>query len=185
MLYTRKGDSGTTKAFNSKSSRRISKSSCQTEALGVLDELNSFSGLVKLKSAELSWTVNEKRPTNIVRWVQNCLFTIQAEVAGSDEKIVQSKVDELEKFIDVMEKEMPPIKTFFVSGGVEIAALFDISRALARKVERRVIGGLKKKEYVVCQATLAYLNRLSSLFYALARLTNRKSGITEEPPSYE
>ena len=73
----------------------------------------------------------------------------------------------------------------FVSGGTELAALLDVSRTLARKVERRVIAGVEDGDVKVGAETLAYLNRLSSLFYALARLTNHKSGIKEVPPSYE
>lgn len=203
MLYTRKGDSGTTKAFNSKPGQRISKSSCQTEALGALDELNSFIGLLKVKLADISWEVqvvpaaksvtgvaatkvvdSMKKPAEIIQWVQECLFIIQAEVAGADKKIEQSKVDSVEFIVDWIEKEMPPIKTFFISGGMELAAWFDISRTLVRKTERRVIAGIDNGEVIVGPITLAFLNRLSSLFYALARLTNHKSGIKEVAPTY-
>jgi cob(I)alamin adenosyltransferase len=199
MLYTRKGDSGTTKAFNSKPGQRISKSSCQTEALGALDEINSFIGLLKVKLADVSWSVQvsanvtdsnqdstdtNKKPTEIIQWVQECLFIIQAEVAGADKKMEQSKIDRIEFTVDWIEKEMPPIKTFFISGGTELAALFDISRTLARKAERRVVAGVENGEVVVGPVTLAFLNRLSSLFYALARLSNHKGGIKEISPSY-
>lgn len=193
MLYTRKGDSGTTKAFNSKPGQRMSKSSCQTEALGALDELNSFIGLLKVKLSDVSWTVSispealadsSKKPAEIIQWVQECLFIVQAEVAGADKKIEQAKIDRVEFVVDWAEKEMPPIKTFFISGGTELAALFDISRTLARKAERRVIAGVEKGEVVVGPVTLAFLNRLSSLFYALARLTNYKAQVKEISPSY-
>ena len=190
MLYTRKGDSGTTKAFNSKPGVRMSKSSCQTEALGALDELNSFSGLLKVKLADFSWFINVspdevKKPAEIIQWVQECLFIVQAEVAGAEKKIDQAKVDQIEFAVDWVEKEMPPIKTFFISGGTELASLFDISRTLARKAERRVIAGIENGEVVVGPITLAFLNRLSSLFYALARLSNHKSGIKEQAPTYQ
>ena len=175
MLYTRKGDAGTTKDFQSGPGQRKSKSSCQTEALGALDELNSFLGLVKVKSSD----------PDIIQWCQNCLFTVQAEVAGADKQVGQGKVAEMESMIDAIEKELPPIKTFFISGGTELAALFDISRTLARKAERRVIGGTEAGEFKIDAATLAFLNRLSSLMYALARLSNHKSGITETPPTYQ
>lgn len=207
MLYTRKGDSGTTKAFNSKPGQRISKSSCQTEALGALDELNSFAGFLKVRLADVSWEVQvsptdtetmtttavdskqnsrdtSKRPVEIIQWVQECLFIIQAEVAGADKKLEKSKVDRIEFIVDWIEKEMPPIKTFFISGGTELAVLFDISRTLARKAERRVIAGIDNGEVIVSSITLAFLNRLSSLFYALARLSNHKSGIKEVAPTY-
>lgn len=190
MLYTRKGDSGTTKDFNSKPGERKSKSSCQTEALGALDELNSFLGLVKVKSSQISWELPErfdaigKSLTETVNAMQNCLFSVQAEVAGAEKRVNAAKVPEMETLIDAIERELPPIKTFFISGGTELAALFDISRTLARKAERRVIAGQEASEFKVTDATLSFLNRLSSLLYALARLTNHKSGIKEAPPNY-
>ena len=130
MLYTRKGDNGTTKAFDSKPGQRKSKSSCQTEALGALDELNSFLGLVKIKSASISssgsklkhdksamnsWKILDKSPAEIVAWIQNSLFTVQAEVAGAGKRVGQNKVLEMERMIDSIEHELPPIKTFFIS----------------------------------------------------------------------
>ena len=60
-----------------------------------------------------------------------------------------------------------------------------ISRTLARKAERRAVAGVESGEVILDPSTLAFLNRLSSLMYALARLTNHKSGIKEEPPSYK
>ncbi|MEA2715607.1 MAG: cob(I)alamin adenosyltransferase, partial [Candidatus Parcubacteria bacterium] len=96
MLYTRKGDKGTTKAYDTKPGERISKSSCRTESLGALDELNSFLGLVKVKASEARWKIKGKRPADIVMWVQNSLFIVQAEVAGAAKKIEQSRVVEVE-----------------------------------------------------------------------------------------
>ena len=190
MLYTRKGDSGTTKMFDSKSGQRISKSSCQTETLGALDELNSFIGLVKVRSVDAKYSVAvsadlQRSPSEIVEWVQGCLFIIQAEVAGAQKTISEDKIQKVEFVVDWIEKEMPPIKTFFISGGTELAALMDISRTLARKAERRVIAGIEAGEVKVGPTTLAFLNRLSSLFYAMARLNNHKSGIKESAPTYE
>ena len=191
MLYTRKGDSGTTKDFKSGPGERKSKSSCQTEALGASDELNSFLGLVKVKAADASWTVHDSpesqdstSPADIVAWAQESLFSIQAELAGADKRVGQDKVTKMEGWIDAAEREMPPIKTFFISGGTELAAMLDVSRTLARKLERRTVTGIEAGEFKLDPATQAFLNRLSSLFYAMARLTNHKSGITERPPSY-
>jgi len=108
---------------------------------------------------------------------------MQAEVAGADKKIEEIKIKEMEVWIDAIEKELPPIKTFFISGGTELASLFDISRTFTRKTERQVIKFVEEGG-VVGANTLAFLNRLSSLFYALARLTNHKSGIKEVAPGY-
>lgn len=183
MLYTRKGDKGTTKVFDTKSGTRISKSSCQTESLGTLDELNSFLGLVKIKSEKVDWSVCDISLEKIVFWVQNNLFIIQAQIAGADKNIEENKIIEMENWIDSIEKELPPITTFFISGGTELASLLDISRTMTRKAERRVIKSVEEG-VAVNPNTLVFLNRLSSLFYALARLTNYKSGIKEVAPSY-
>lgn len=183
MLYTRKGDKGTTKVFDIKSGTRISKSSCQTESLGTLDELNSFLGLVKIKSEKVDWLVCDISLEKVIFWVQNNLFIIQAQIAGADKNIEENKIIEMENWIDSIEKELPPITTFFISGGTELASLLDISRTMTRKAERRVIKSVEEG-VAVNPNTLVFLNRLSSLFYALARLTNYKSGIKEVAPSY-
>lgn len=184
MLYTRKGDDGTTRSFSSKNKERIKKSSCQTESLGSLDELNSFLGLVKVKAFCFTESVCGKPLDEVVAWIQNGLFIIQAEVAGADKKISSDKVEQMEKWVDEIERELPPIKHFFVPGGTELASLMDVSRTLTRKVERRIVEAVEKGEIAVGKDTLAYLNRLSSLFYALARLINHKSGIKETSPEY-
>ena len=175
MLYTRKGDSGTTKTFSC--DQRVSKSSSIAEALGSLDEINSFLGLIKIK-AEVSVSETIGR-------IQQDLFIIQAELAGAPKTIEPSKVLWLEEIIDSIEKTLPPIKTFFVSGGVELAALSDIALTIARRTERRVIGVVDEGKIKIGKHTLAYLNRLSSVLYAFARSFNHKAGITEEAPCYK
>jgi cob(I)alamin adenosyltransferase len=190
MLYTRKGDAGTTKDFKSGPGERKSKSSCQTESLGALDELNSFLGLVKVKSESVTWKLpipfddSGSSLQDVVGAVQNNLFSVQAEIAGADKRVAPKRIPEMEELIDAIERELPPIKTFFISGGTELAALFDVSRTLARKAERRVVAGIEANEFKVDASTLAFLNRLSSLLYALARLSNHKSGIKESAPTY-
>ena len=184
MLYTKKGDTGTTKSLNTKPGTRVTKSSCQTEALGALDELNSFLGLVKIKDS-VTWSVDWKQPADIIHSMQNDLFTVQAEVAGADKHVAKEKVAEMEKLIDLMEKELPPIKTFFISGGTELASLFDIARTISRRAERRVVQVSDEGKIEIKNSTKAYLNRLSSVLYAFARLANHKALIKEESPDYK
>ena len=140
MLYTRKGDNGTTKTFGC--DQRISKSSAIAEALGSMDEINSFLGLVKVKATEVVFTLpdQEIKLAETIDRIQQDLFIIQAELAGADKTIVEEKVKWLEEIIDGIEKMLPPIKTFFVSGGTELASLCDIARTIARRAERRVVG---------------------------------------------
>lgn len=184
MLYTRKGDNGTTKTFGC--DQRISKSSNIAEALGTLDEINSFLGVCKVKSADAGFKVpTGENFEKVVHAVQQNLFIVQAELAGSDMTVGEDKVKELENYVDTIEKELPPITSFFISGGSELAAFFDVARTISRRAERRVIGVADEGKVKVGDYTKAYLNRLSSLLYALARLSNHFSGIKEEPPTYK
>lgn len=175
MLYTGKGDNGTTSTFGC--DQRFSKSSAIAEALGTLDEINSFLGVVKVNSSAV-------KIVDTIDSIQQNLFIVQAEVAGADKHIEREKVIEVEAMISAIEAELPPIKSFFVSGGTELSALLDFSRTLSRRAERRVVGVHDEGLVTVGTDTLAYLNRLSSLLYALARQTNHKSGIKEESPRY-
>ena len=79
---------------------------------------------------------------------------------------------------------MKPIKSFVLSGGSNLSALFDVARTLARKTERRVIElqNITKRE--LNSLVLAYLNRLSSLLYVLARFANELVQQGEEAPKY-
>ncbi len=194
MLYTRKGDNGMTGTFGC--DQKISKSSAIAEALGALDETNSFLGFCKAKSDELRIMNNEIGVKEIIHNVQQNLFIIQAEVAGAEKNIGGEKVKDLEEIIDWAEKELPEIKTFFISGATELSALFDTARTIARRAERRVVEAgepafaksssvAKEGKVKIGKNSLAYLNRLSSLLYALARLSAYKSGAKEESPSYK
>ena len=184
MLYTGKGDKGDTKLFGC--ANRISKASVVAEALGALDEINSFLGICKIKAAGAEIRIGKKgaKVSDVVRHIQDTLFTAQAELAGAPKSVKKSVLTKAEKAIAEIEKELPPIKSFFVSGGTELAATFDTARAISRRAERRVVEATESGEAKVGKNTIAYLNRLSSLLYALARLANKKSGIKEEPPSY-
>ena len=181
MLYTGKGDNGKTTTFGC--DQKISKSSAITEALGSLDEVNSFLGTIKVRAHDLGFKIHDLRIGQIVENIQQNLFIIQAELAGSPMQIGEDKLRECELLISNIEKELPPIKTFFISGGTELASLFDFARTLARRAERRVVGVVDDGENLG-KFTLSYLNRLSSILYALARFSNHVAGITEESPSY-
>ena len=184
MLYTRKGDDGTTKTFAC--DQKISKSSAIAEALGTLDETNSFLGLCKVKSKKEKLVIPNGTPAHeTIHDIQKNLFIVQAEIAGSKMSITEDKVKEVEKIVDDIEKELPPIKSFFISGGTKLAALFDTARTIERRAERRVVQVYEERDVEVGEFTKAYLNRLSSLLYALARLSNYKSGIDEEGPDYK
>lgn len=175
MLYTKKGDDGKTSLFHC--DQRLSKSSLVAEALGALDELNSFLGWCKVKasgqvSAQLAST-------------QNNLFSVQAEVAGADKFVTECDVSELEVWIGEIEKKLTPVKSFIIAGGSELSVMLDYARTLARKAERRLVAVKEVGDIDLKPETLAYLNRLSSYLYALARQANQEAGIKEDGPSYK
>lgn len=183
-LYTGKGDGGTTKTLNSK--ERFSKSSAVTEALGTVDELNSFLGLCKSKSGYTVVTIgDEKREfVRILEQVQKDLFIVQAELAGADKEIEKKKIIWMEEIVDGIEKQLPPITSFLVPGKSELGAYFDVARTIARRAERRVIAA-NDEGIDVGKHTLAYMNRLSSLLYAQARFANYLAGGNEPIPDYK
>src|SRR3989338_2570748 len=115
-LFTGKGDGGTTKLFDSKPGVRMSKSSPLFECLGQLDELYTLTGWCKV-AAPRGFLVENRQCREILHDVQNHLFTIQAEVAGAPKSVPQESVEKLSELINTIEKELPEIKTFFVTGG--------------------------------------------------------------------
>lgn len=177
MLFTGKGDKGTTKLFGC-SEQRISKSSEVPEALGALDELNAFLGYVKTRA------VHSPRIHAAVYETQQTLFIVQAEVAGSDKRLPEGTVDGVENVVNGIEQEIPPVKNFCIAGGTELSALLDVARTLARRTERRITAVHEGKHRELSAETVAYLNRLSSLLFALARLANHEAGVKEENPRY-
>lgn len=179
MLFTGKGDDGTTSLFGSCSSERLSKISPTFEALGSVDELNSFLGICKVMADKVK--IKGFDIHDIVHNIQESLFIIQAELGGAEHSLTNQKITELEGLIKKIEHELPIINNFFIPGASELGSLFDYARSLSRRTERNVL----KSEHKISDSTKAYLNRLSSILYALARLVNHKLGKTEDKPSYQ
>lgn len=185
MLYTRKGDKGDTYFFGC--NQRFSKNSALAEALGSIDEINSLLGLCKVKAKKIKIRIADKAffLTDIIEKIQEDLFIIQANLAGAGKKITAEKVKYLENIIDEIEKQLPKIKSFFISGGSELSALFDYSRAVSRCAERKIVALAESEKNKITPETLAFLNRLSSALYAIARILNFKANKKEKSPSYQ
>jgi cob(I)alamin adenosyltransferase len=185
MLYTRKGDSGTTKTFGC--DQRISKSSLVAEALGSLDETNSFLGLARAKTVGKSFKLGNDKIlfADLILETQQNLFIVQAEVAGSTLSISKDKIARVEMIVDEIEKLLPPIKSFFISGATELGGIFDFARTLSRRAERRVVAVKEEGKITISTETMSYLNRLSSLLYALARISSHLEGKEELKPEYK
>lgn len=168
-IYTKKGDKGSTNFIDK--SIRVDKDSIKVEALGSLDELNSFLGIAR------SFCDNPER--NIfIKDIQDNIFRICSITAGSDLKFNKSKTTRLEKEIDKIEAKVGAIESFRFSQGSHFATHLMYARSLARKAERRVVA-LSKVEKVRPQI-LQYVNRLSDMIFMLFREANFDAGIPEE-----
>lgn len=167
-VYTKKGDKGET-GFLDKS-KRVGKDSTKVEALGSLDELNSFLGITR------SLEENTKRD-KFIHEIQGNLFTICAILAGSELKFNKSKTTRLEKEIDKIESKIGKIDSFRYSQGTSLATHLMYARALARRAERQVVS-LSKEEKISPQI-LQYVNRLSDMLFMLFREANFNAGVKE------
>ena len=176
MLYTRKGDDGESGLFGTK--KRLPKDCSVFEALGSVDELNSLIGMCKAYMRERG----DDRISSELHWVQEALFVAQAELAGAEKHIVQTHVDALETAIGNIETSIEKPTSFIVPGATVVSALFDYARTVARRTERAVLRSQVNPE--VGAELRAYLNRLSSFFYALARHAAQTNGAAEKPPTY-
>jgi len=178
LFYTRKGDRGTSQIGK----KKVPKDSPVIEALGELDELNSFIGFTRsnMRGAELK----EK-----LKQVQESLFIIQARVAWimfpeyKAKELLAQRISDLEKEIDDIEERIKPERGFIIPGEEQVASQLDYVRAVCRRVERRI--DTLHKRHQLPPEVLMYMNRLSSYFYALARLESFSAGIKESKPTYE
>lgn len=184
MLYTRKGDNGTTKTLHC--DQRMTKGSLLADALGTVDELNAWLGIFKSKlhNSDLVW--KQKKLSEIIEDVQQNLFIIQAELAGATgKKIKKITIQNMEHIIDDMEQQLPKISSFFVPGANELSAVCEYGRVVARRAEREVIKAIDGNQVHVSDHTKIYLNRLSSLLYVLVRFINYKLNTAEVTPHYQ
>ncbi|OGE84162.1 MAG: ATP:cob(I)alamin adenosyltransferase [Candidatus Colwellbacteria bacterium RIFCSPLOWO2_01_FULL_48_10] len=181
LFYTGKGDKG--KSVVGK--KKIDKTSADIEVLGELDELNSLLGLVKSKLGNGYGDFAE-----IINRVQENLFIIQANIAnfmfGGKYKAPafgNDKISEIESIINDFEFKIKPEKGFVISGTDEISGWLDFARAVSRRVERRILKLSKTRK--ISPGILAYMNRLSSLLFALARMEAHSAKKKEAHPSYK
>jgi len=183
MLYTRKGDDGTTKTLHC--DQRMTKGSLLADALGTVDELNVWLGYCKAKLKNENFVFFGENIAQILELVQQKLFITQAELAGAPEKSLKATdIQVLEKIIDGMEESMPKIESFFIPGATELSGVIEYGRVIARRAERSVIKAVDSNEVKINDATKGYLNRLSSLLYVLTRYINHEQNASESAPDY-
>ena len=182
-IYTKTGDKGTTALFGG---TRVPKHNLRIESYGTVDELNSYIGLLRdQKIAAATFT-------NLIR-IQNELFTLGAMLATPPEKeilkngkqrlnipkITVSNIETLEKEIDAMNLELPPMTNFILPGGNQTVSFCHIARCVCRRAER-LATALNENE-AVNPAVLTYLNRLSDYLFVLARKLTKDLSAKEIP----
>lgn len=168
-IYTRTGDDGTTGLATGE---RIDKCDPRIEACGDVDETNSAIGLL-LTEPELPQRVREP-----LTRIQHELFEIGAELSFPEyRQIAAEHVSRLERELDALNDDLPPLEEFILPGGNRAAAVCHLARSICRRAERRAWSAAKVAG--VNSHALRYLNRLSDFLFVLARWLARRDGASE------
>ena len=174
-VYTRSGDDGTTALAGG---ARVRKDSPRIAAYGTVDEVNSAIGVAL--AAGLDPRVDEP-----LRGIQNELFHLGADLATPEEekaqrpgpRIAGDHVDALERLMDSLSAELPPLENFVLPGGSAGAAQLHVARTVCRRAERLTVELARSEP--VGPDVIRYLNRLSDALFVLARYENARKGVPD------
>jgi cob(I)alamin adenosyltransferase len=181
-VYTRQGDQGETGLAGG---QRVAKDSARIEAYGTVDELNAFLGAVRATVAEA--TVSEARIavlTAILLRVQHELFnlgsilaTLPEDVHPKQARVTDAEIVQLEKEMDRMNEDLPPLRSFVLPGPSRLNAELHIARTVCRRAERALVT-LARQEATPPEA-VRYLNRLSDALFVWSRWVSHITGARE------
>jgi len=165
-IYTKTGDTGKTSLLGG---TKVPKSHIRIESYGTIDELNSYIGL----AADHLTHAHSK---TVLKEIQDRLFTIGSSLACDPEKeplmkipdLKESDVEFLEKEIDKMTEQLPPMKNFILPGGHVAVSTLHVVRCVCRRAERLCVS-MQEHEMAVEPLIIIYLNRLSDYLFVLAR----------------
>lgn len=166
----------------------VKKSHPRVKAYGTADELASFIGYT---ISVLKESKDLEEFTEILEKIQNHLFILGGDLArllkSSDTKdqkrVTEKMVEWVEKIEEKYLKELEPLEDFILPGGSKEASLFHILRTIARRCEREIVE-LSEIEKVNPNC-IKYVNRLSDLFFIIARAINKRKGIKEKIVNWE
>lgn len=176
-IYTRTGDQGKTDLLGGV---RVPKNTATLEVCGALDELNALLGLARCES--LPDGVDD-----LLEQIQHQLFDVGTEVVAGvsgqpgPTPIGSRDVMAIEQNIDRYEAGLALAGTFILTAGSRAAAELHLARTVCRRMERRLVSLTESQPQAVSPSMLCYVNRLSDLFYILARVANAQAGIGETP----
>lgn len=179
MIYTKTGDNGTTSLIGG---RRVKKYDQRVEAYGTVDELNAHIGMLatmmrdKSIDLEMAFDVREQFENcyKQLKTAQNKLFVIQTLLATEDEEtynklpqLDDNATDEMEAWIDDIDKRLPALKSFVIPGGTTISAQAHIARTVCRRAERQIVR-LAEEENIE-EKIKKYINRTSDYLFVISR----------------
>lgn len=175
-IYTKTGDQGETSLYGGK---RVSKADIRIESYGTIDELNSYIGLLG------DFEINKKRK-NLLKEIQDRLFTIGAALAADPDKpslkkpdLLETDLELLEREIDIMQESLPEMKFFILPGGHKNVSFCHLARTVCRRAERLVV--VLAETDSVEMLVMMYLNRLSDYLFVLSRAMAMELGVDEIP----
>ncbi len=175
-IYTKKGDSGNTGLIGG---TRVPKSSLRIEAYGTIDELNSWIGVMRDQAIDAQFF-----PQLIE--IQDRLFTIGSSLASDPEKsnmkipdLLESDIEQLEKWMDEMDSQLPEMRFFVLPGGNQSVSFCHVTRCVCRRAER-IIVDLHAHEFVA-DIVMKYVNRLSDYLFVLSRKISQDLQVEEQP----
>ena len=167
-IYTKGGDTGYTSIVGGK---RVKKSSHIIEAVGYVDELNAFLGLL----------ANYLKPNqkNVILNIQNDLFDIGADLCVPGDvkealRLKKNRVEFLENEIDDLNKGLGTLKSFILPGGSLASSYLHLARCIVRRSERKISNLMDSES--INEEILKYVNRLSDYLFVSARFENKKIG---------
>jgi len=161
---------------------RVSKASADICALGEIDELNAFAGQFQ---AALPKACEGMKP--VLLGIQQTLFKIGCVVAGTgseaDAAAIEAAKADLERCIQAYREEVGAMRHFIVPGGHAAACAAHVARAVCRRAERAVVALGERCDPAAPGAladALAYLNRLSTCLFEMARVVNFREKTPEQ-----
>lgn len=182
-IYTKKGDKGITSNYLG---NKIQKDDSSLLMIGSIDEMNSFIGLspfLHFNIFQRYWYNDKLNVVNQLNSIQCRLFELGSAISTNNKmKFNTEYVEELEIWIDNMDKILPPLKNFIYP-----RSNIQVSRAFCRRAERTCIEYGKvyidnNSEYDLKEALeewIKFLNRLSDYLFVLDRYYNYLVGNKE------
>ncbi|MDA1079224.1 MAG: cob(I)yrinic acid a,c-diamide adenosyltransferase [bacterium] len=171
-ISTKTGDGGESGLITGE---RVAKDANIFEAIGTVDELNSWLGLV-VSQFDNQFEPQKKQLVTI----QEQLFYLGAELAGSKTAVItQAALKKLEHQAEQLQTALSDNwhTKFVFPGGTQLGAHCDVARAVCRRTER-VLVKLNREE-TQSPLVMRYINRLSDYLYLLRCFVNEQVSFAE------